>query len=838
MARSVPWDARPDSPPRVSAAAKDGGGDPHRMELFELGTPRASHPGVRGAVAFGAPGIGPTWSSSDKDYVTTALGGSRVWATVGHGIINEVYWPSTGQPQIRDLGFYLVGERRWLDLKRIRRYRLTTPGPCLPTLTIIHFGDDYQLTLEVLPDPMRDVLLVRFNLIGPYKLVAILAPHLGTTGKHNTAWVHNGVGYARRSNHCVCLAANAPLLNLSCGYVGASDGWQDLDRHGKLTYHFDSAVDGTVAITAETAGHSGVLALGFADSVHGTFTRARTALAVSFDALRSEFLEDWHDWSSRLQLPRPDEALGDAGLLSAAVLKIHEDRAYPGALVASLSIPWGNSTDALGGYHLVWPRDATLTAFALLAVNQMQDARHILAHLIATQRHDGYWPQNYFPSGEPFWSGVQLDSVALPVLLAAKLHELGERELAGTRQMVRAAVRFIAHNGPSSPQDRWEENPGVSPFTVATAISALVAAQYWLPDAERRYALDLADDWNERLESWCYVRNTAFAQEAAVAGYYVRIANAADGSDNVSDWVQLRNRAGEWIRGSTLVSLDFSYLVRLGLRSAHDPRIQDTLKIVDRLLMVNTPSGPLYHRYNGDGYGEYHDGRAFDGNGVGRAWPLLVGERGHLAMLSGEDPLPYLHTMWRCSSVGGLLPEQVWDAAPIPDLGLEAGRPSGSAMPLLWAHAEFLKLLVARERQHPVEQLRIVAQRYAPGRHNGHAQDDEPREEVDARTGTWHWRDEVPVLKLEVGRSLVIEDRQPFTLQVGFNGWQHAEARVAMERPFGLWGVQLSAAELSGLAELNFTRRFGERWEGLDHRVTLGHAGLDHALAPALGASV
>ncbi len=787
---------------------------------------------VRGSVAFGAPGIAPTWSSSDKDFVTTALGGTRVWATIGHGIINEVYWPSTGQPQIRDMGFYLVGEDRWLDLKRIRRYRLTTPGPCLPALSVIHFGDDYQLTLEVLPDPLRDALLVRFNLIGPYRLVVILAPHLGTTGNHNSAWVHDGVGYARHGNQCVCLAANAPLLKLSCGYVGASDGWQDLERHRTLTYRFDRALNGTVALTAETAGHSGVLVLGFAANEHGALTRSRTALAAPFDALRAEFLQAWQGWGARLQLPRPDDALGDAGLLSAAVLKIHEDRAYPGAVVASLSIPWGNSTDTLGGYHLVWPRDATLTAFALLAANQLSDARHILAHLIATQRQEGHWPQNYFPSGEPFWNGVQLDEAAWPVLLAAKLRELGESELAGTRRMVRAAIRFIAQLGPSSPQDRWEENPGVSPFTVAAAISALVAAQYWLTEEEARYALELADDWNERLEGWCYVRDTQLARELGLAGYYVRIGNVTDGDGSVSDWVQLRNRAGEQVPASTHVSLDFSYLVRLGLRAARDARIQDTIRVVDRVLAVDTPSGPVYRRYNGDGYGEYHDGRAYDGDGVGRAWPLLVGERGHLAMLSGEDPLPYLQTMCRCASVGGLLPEQVWDGEPLPHLGLEPGRPSGSAMPLLWAHAEFLKLLVARECRRPVELLHAVEQRYASRGDNGQSRR-APAESRDESARAWHWRDEVPVMQLEAGRALVIESREPFTLQVGFDGWQRVEARVAIQQPFGLWGVGFAAAELTGVRELNFTRRFGDRWEGVDHRVTLGHIDLEHALGPA-----
>src|SRR6202034_3755990 len=122
-------------------------------------------------------------------------------------------------------------------------------------------------------------------------------------------------------------------------------------------------------------------------------------------------------WGLRLQLPRPDERLGDAGLLSAVVLKVHEDRTYPGAVVASLSIPWGSTTDTLGGYHLVWPRDAALAAFALLAVHQTQEASRVLAGFISTQRGDGHWSQNYYPNGIAFWTGVQLDEAAFPVLL-------------------------------------------------------------------------------------------------------------------------------------------------------------------------------------------------------------------------------------------------------------------------------------------------------------------------------------------------------------------------------------------------------------------------------------
>jgi glucoamylase len=770
--------------------------------------------------AFGAPGIAPTWSSSDKDFVTAALDGSRLWATIGHGIVNEVYWPSTGQPQIRDLSFYLVGNGHWIDLKRARRYRLITPGPALPALNIVHHGDDYQLTLEILPDPLRDVLLVRFALVGDYRLVFLLAPHLGSTGRDNSAWLDDGATYAQGGGFALCLAANTPIEHLSCGFVGASDGWQDLNRHGALTYQFQSARHGTVAITGQASRHHGVLALGFASSPAGAHTRARTALAADFDALRSSFIEAWHAWGATLTLPRPDETLGDAAELSAAVLKIHEDRAYPGAVVASLSVPWGNSTESLGGYHLVWPRDASLTAFALLAANQRLDARHILAHLLAAQRRDGHWPQNYFPSGEPYWDGIQLDEVALPVLLAAKLAELREPELPGTREMVRAAVGFLARTGPASSQDRWEENPGVSPFTLATAIAALVAAAPWLDSEEHAYALELADDWNERLESWCYVEDTELARALGVRGYYVRIAPThragADGR------VELRNRDGATISVSELVGLDFSYLVRLGIRSALDPRVQDTIRVVDQVLTVETPSGTLYRRYNGDGYGEHADGFPFDGRGIGRAWPLLVGERGHLALQSGEDPLPFLQTMWRCASPGGLLPEQVWDANPIPALELAPGRPSGSAMPLVWAHAEFLKLLVARERGRPVEWLASVEEHFghrplAHGRETPSAR----ANGANGRSAIWHWRDEVPVARLPAGKSLAVEDRAPFTLHLGFDGWQRIEDRPAEPGAFGIWSVVLTEQELIAAEELNFTRKYENGWENRDHRVAV-----------------
>ena len=756
------------------------------------------------STAFGFPGISPTWSSSDKDFITTALGTSRLWATIGHGIVNEVYWPSTGAPQIRDFSFYLVGEKSWIDLKRVRRYTLSTPSPYLPLPTISHTGSDYRLELEILPDPRRDVLLVRYAIEGPYRLVVIVAPHLGSTGKENHAWIDGDSAYANRGHSALCLRASKPLRALSCGYVGASDGWQDLHQHGSLTYDFNRADNGTIAVAGEADGSGGVLALGFAETWLGASILARTALAESFDSLRAEFLRAWQAWGEKLKLPDRGGTFGNAALLSATVLKIHEDRSYPGAVVASLSAPWGSSTDTLGGYHLVWPRDATLSAFALLGANQLSDVGRMLGHMIAMQTPEGDWPQNYYPHGEPFWTGIQLDEAAFPVVLAAKLREIGAPEVQGTQAMVRAAIGFVARSGPSSQQDRWEESAGINPFTLAVAISALIAAAPWLSPEEKAFAVSLANDWNERIESWCYVSGTSLARECEVHGYYIRIAPPGCGGD-LSALLELKNRQGERIAASALVSMDFSYLVRLGLRKATDPRIVDTIKVIDRVLTTDTPSGTIYHRYNEDGYGEQRDGSPFAGYGIGRGWPLLVGERGHLALQAGEDPTPYLNTMHNCASAGGLLPEQVWDSASRPKQGLFPGRPSGSAMPLLWSHAEFLKLLIARADGRPVELLAEVESHF--------------KRRDACRPTVLHWRADVQIANVGPGLALSIEWDRPFTLHWGRDGWQDVQDRDASAAPFGLWAVQFTATELSIGKRLNFTRKYRDGWEGIDYVV-------------------
>lgn len=374
--------------------------------------------------------------------------------------------------------------------------------------------------------------------------------------------------------------------------------------------------------------------------------------------------------------------------------------------------------------------------------------------------------------------------------------------------MARKAAMYLARTGPVSPQDRWEENAGQSPFTLAVEIAALVAAaELYLDGPDRDYALSLADCWNERIEEWTYAQGTPLSEQFQVDGYYVRIGPSSS-AGGLRGRVEVKNRSGETMPATALIGLDFLYLARLGLRQPDDPRILGTLKIADALLRVETPAGAAYHRYNEDGYGEHADGSPFDGSGIGRAWPLLAGERGHMALLRGEDPHPYLESMSRMAGPGGLIPEQVWDTDPIPSKGLFPGRPSGSAMPLVWAHAEFLKLLVACERGRPVELLEAVWRRY-----QGHV----PQAPV------WHWRSDVPFSALPRDRSLLIENWRPFVLHLGFDDWHSTSDRASVPLGFGMHGVRLQAAELGNGRELNFTFFYPDeqRWEGRDYRVQI-----------------
>ncbi len=781
-----------------------------------------------GPQAPGAPGIAPTWASSAKDLVGASLGPSRLWFTVGFGIVNEVYFPRIDRPQIRDLGFIVADDAGfWCEVKRLGRYELETPAPGIPALRIVHRHERFTLALRVVGDPLRDVLLLEVDLEGDAALrpYALLAPHVGGTGNGNVAEVasHGGrrvlrAGQAGEGSIWLALAAVDAAQRdawgrASAGYVGASDGWQDFDRNGAMRWQYLRAGPGNVALTGELPRRC-VLALAFGARPEAASTLAIGALAQPFEAPWQQQVRDWMSWHAALVSDAPDRSTPRLRVqlaVSAMALHVHQDKIHPGAMVASLSVPWGNSRDERGGYHLVWPRDLVECAGALLVLGQEADARDVLRYLVASQHADGHWNQNQWLDGKAYWQGVQLDEAGFPVLLAALLEERGALEGIEVGDMIRRALGFIARTGPASDQDRWEEDAGVNAFTLAICIAALVAGAAFLDPAAREFALALADDWNARIEAFTAVSGTALARRLGVRGYYVRVAPAAVLTDEraLHRRIPIRNRLQDDAPpADEQVATDALQLVRFGLRGANDPLVRDTVAVIDALLKVDTPSGPAWRRYNGDGYGEHEDGAPFDGTGCGRPWPLLVGERGHYELLAGRDPLPYLEAMAAMASAGGMLPEQVWDAAPIPARGLFPGRPTGSAMPLAWAHAEFVKLALSCRQTRPCDCPGAVWERYR-------------RRPVQPQATVW--LEHAPVARGFAGADVLVCLRQPALVHWGVDGWRDPADVPTRPVSLGLHVARLAVAALRAGQRIDFTwrRQASNAWTGVDLQLEL-----------------
>jgi len=770
--------------------------------------------------AFGAPGIDPTWSSSAKDLVGCALGPARLWFTSGFGIVNEVYFPRVDIPQIRDIGFIVAdGRGFWVEVKRLKSYRVQVPRAGVPALEILHAHARFELRLRLAPDPQRDVLLLQLTLQGDETLrpYALLAPHLGGSGRDNCAeaTIYRGrrVLWAEKGPFGLALAAADAQQRdawgaISAGYVGASDGWQDFARNGRLMWQFERAGPGNVALIGELP-RDATLALGIGSSRESAATLAIAALCQPFDDVWNRHVDAWRGWQQRCSVPFDLPApVKEQLAISAMVLRVHQDKTYPGAMVASLSVPWGNAHDDVGGYHLVWPRDLVESAGGLLALGAVAEARDILRYLIATQRDIGSWAQNQWLGGKPYWHGNQLDEAAFPVLLAAALAERNALDGIHVAAMVRGALAFIARNGPATEQDRWEEDAGVNAFTLATCIAALVCGAAWLDETARGWALRLADDWNARTESWTLVKDTALARAHDVSGYYVRIAPplSFEGGE-FGRILPIKNRACDpGIAADEQVATDFLQLVRLGLRDAQDPRVLDTLTLIDRQLKVDTPAGPVWHRYTGDGYGEAEDGSPFSGTGRGRAWPLLTGERGHYELAAGRDPLPYLQAMAAMTGRCGLIPEQVWDTDSIAERSLWPGKPTGSAMPLVWAHAEFVKLVASRALQRPFDRPESVWRRYG-GRapQSTHA----------------IWSPRFPLARLRAGQTLCLLLTRPARVHYGFDGWQGVADMDTQDSGLALQAAQLPTPGLAPGRRIDFTMFWTDTdtWEGHDYHV-------------------
>jgi glucoamylase len=788
----------------------------------------------------GWPGIEARWTSSAKSGVGTALSGaSRVWFTLSHGILNEIYYPRVDAACTRDLGFIVTdGASYCSEEKRHAESEVSLLAAGVPAFHLRNSSLDgrYRVDKDVLSDPSTDVVLqrVRFSALAgtvdDYRLYVLLAPHLNNHGAGNTAWIGDYKGvpvlYAERDGHALALACSTPWLSRSVGFVGYSDGWQQLRSGGRIVTAYQRAENGNVAMTGEidlAASDMFVLALGFGTSPAEAGQHAANSLITGFNAIQDDYISSWQHWHRKRKAP-PVTDVDTRSLVefSAAVLRVHESKSFRGGVIASLSVPWGfnKGDDDLGGYHLVWPRDLVESAGGFLAAGAHDDARRVLRFLRVTQDADGRWCQNMWLDGSPYWTGIQMDETALPILLvdlAARAGALPAAELPQFWPMMRRAAGFIVRNGPVSPQDRWEEDPGYSPFTLAAEIAALlVAAEAADLNGENdvgRYLRDTADTWHACLDDWIYVEDTELARQCGVDGYYVRVAEPddPDAASPKDGFVPIKNRPPSEgrVRSALTVSPDALALVRFGLRAADDPRITNTVAVIDTLLRVETPNGPAWHRYNGDGYGEHEDGSPFDGTGIGRPWPLLTGERAHYELAAGRsDRADQLARAMRAfAGESQLLPEQIWDADDIPDRELVRGCASGSARPLVWAHSEYIKLRRSIQDETVFDRPPQTVERYVTGA------------VPPARFAVWRFNNKIRIMP--TGRILRIETLAPALVHAGLDGWSRIQDVGSIDTGLGVWVADLDTAALAVTHHIDFTFYWPDagRWEGVDFQV-------------------
>jgi glucoamylase len=783
-------------------------------------------------IAFGAPGIEPRWTSSAKDGIGTAYHTSScVWFTLSHGIVDEIYFPHVDSPNTRDLQFLVTDgesfcheERRDL-LHRTERpeqnalfYRLTNSDP----------EGRYRLVKEIVVDPHASVLLMHVRLEvpdqklrGKLRVYALLAPHMMGTGKNNSAWLC-GLGgrkliEARREDIDMSFGCAPDFTRRSVGYVGFSDGWQDLMAHFKMDWEFNQARDGNIALIGEidlSEGMEFTLGVGFGRTSQSACAHLLQAFATPFAEQRARYLGQWQRTRAKVDLRAHTNDGGSMMLFSRCVLLAHEDKIFQGAFVASLSIPWGDTKDDSdrGGYHLVWTRDMVQTATALLACGHTESPLRALIWLACVQAADGSLPQNSSISGEAYWKGIQLDEVAVPILLAWRLQREGALRQFDPWSLVSRAACYLILHGPVTAQERWEENSGYSPSTLATIVASVVCAAEFARGRKDKLAagflLDYADWLSAHLEEWMVTSRGELVK--GKPRHYVRItpadpkqARASPDPDEAE--IVVANGGGKH-PARNIVGGDFLQLVRLGVRAADNPLVVDSLAVIDQVLKRDLPQGPCWRRYNHDGYGEKPDGSAYDGTGEGRCWPILTGERGHYELAAGRDPGLFIDAMEKFANEGGMLSEQLWDAEDLPEGKMKRGGPTGSAMPLCWAHAEYVTLVRSHMDGVCFDRIEPVYRRYAK-----------------AETGSTieMWTLAHQPQRIAQGKTLRIITEQAATIHWSFDGWATVNDLETHDAGFGCWFGDLPSDRLEIGASIVFTLRWREQWEGRDFQVRI-----------------
>ncbi len=741
------------------------------------------------ATAPGTPGSESYFDLARKDCVGTAMNTrSKVWFTVADGVLSDTYWPTIDATNVHTLQYIVSDGHSFTDLQTRDMTYTVEPNSTGMACTIVasDSAHHYRIVTTYLADPSRDAVLMHVRFVSPHgdHLYVELDPLAGGTGgggsqnaggnsaslvssggqtvpvDSNTNTTTDAVNRSYAVPTYMALESSSGFKNESVGYAGtASDGLTMLDSSYQLT-PYGSAPDGHVTLTAELAGDGGRqqsanLALGFGTTQSQALSVAHASVRQPFRRVQAVYQRQWRRYDAGLRRPSPQ--LGRAAIHeyyeSVNVVRASVDKTFPGAIAAGLASPWGQSVPAgnltngeptyFGSYREVFARDLYEAFTALLLAGDRSTAQAATKFLFDRQQQaDGSMPRNSLLNGQaaPDTGGLQLDETSYPILMDWQ-SGLAHNQQLYTQHVIPAADFLVAH-GPSDGVERWEEQSGYSPSTIAAEIAGLTAAAHIASvnhDPVRAAIYQAtADDFARNIKAWTVTTNGPFISPT-VSSYFIRIAQDAD--PNSPDQVNLGN-GSTTVDQRSLIDAGFLELVRLGILPANDPTIQSSLTVVDETIERQTPNGVGFYRYGTtptesvDGYGDCYQPSGSScstigapwpptDTGTGHLWPVLSGERGEydVAATDTSSAVALLTAMRKMTSGQGLEPEQVWEDPAVPaspygtdpataSIGFEPGQPAGSASPLTWAQAQYARLALDISAGRNLETPRIVSKRY------------------------------------------------------------------------------------------------------------------------------
>ena len=700
----------------------------------------------RTSAAPGGPGAAAYWGLGRKDGVGSAYGtASNVWYTLAGGSLTEVFYPTTDTPDVTSLFFVVTDRRTFADRQAVDSTCVTThPDPRSEHYVITCDGrrHPYRLVTAYLSDPLRPTALIHLRLIqsagrAPLTVYVRYDAALNGNGINDTGRVagpallaHDNQGHY--GPVASALIATPPLQEGTTGYAStASDPLIPLSAHFTPGPRYAGAGPGNIvqgAYLSLRKDGTADLGLGFGPSEAAALHTASLSLATPFARIASTFTAAWHHYAAGLTQPDARFTAAEHAQYFDAILalKASEDKRFPGALVASLSTPWGQSVPANQnsgqGYHRVWARDLYEMATGFIAAGDLATARGIVRYMLDTlEGQDGSMPQNSLVDGTPVDGGIQMDEIAYPLILALSL---GVDDPATYASHIRLLADYLVRHGPITNQERWEEDGGYSPSTIAAEIAGVLAAGVIAQrDGDPARALvyrAVADDWQRQVKSWTVTTTGPLSRHP----YFMRIDDNQDPNDGDS----LAIAGGPTLDERSVVDEGFLELVRLGSLEPSDRDVVNSLGVIDSTIRVNTVNGPAWYRYNHDTYGDASSGVPWDqtaGQGLGHPWPVFDGERGEYELSRGnaDQARSYLEVMRRFASPTGLIPEQIWEGRPVAasapggspsaaSIGMTPGQADGSATPLNWALAQYIRLLADIQSGILLDQPAIVHARY------------------------------------------------------------------------------------------------------------------------------